>query len=355
MTQQSTASEAVISRIRKLMALTTDAGATEAEAALAASHVQRILAEHNLSMAAVEASGGATNSEGGKRERTAVNKRQVYSWQRHLMKTVAEVNYCVALARFKVGRGQKIFDGYDLIGRVDNVTTVSLMFEYLLEAIERLARNFVGNDPARYFTREAHSFKEGCAYRLHERLEEQFKALLEEQAKKEREEKARSSHPGAAPGTGLVLYLGDVVQREKDLNNDLIKGLEPGTTARNRERHAAEARAASDRRQAIYDANVGPHGHEVATYMSYGYSLDRAQEFARQQSEPSKPETEAQKRKRLEREKKAEKRAAEQWRRREQREANRLDQNAYWSGHEAGDEVSLNRQIDEDCKKRIGK
>jgi len=355
MQQQSTASEAVISRIRKLMALTTDAGATEAEAALAASHVQRILAEHNLSMAAVETSGGTSSGEGGKRERTAVNKRQVYAWQRYLMNTVAEVNYCVALARFGVGKGQKIFNGYDLIGRVDNVTTVSLMFEYLLEAIERLARNFVDNDPARYFTREAHSFKEGCADRLRERLERQFQDLLAEQAKKEREDKVRNSHPGAAPGTGLVLYLGDVVQREKDLNQDLIKGLEPGTTARNREQYEAESKAASDRRQAIYDTNVGLHGHEVALYLSYGYSLDRAQEFARQQNEPSKPETEAQKRKRMERNEKAAKRAREQQNRRWQREANRLDQGAYRQGHEAGDEISLNRQIDEDRKKRIGK
>src|SRR4051812_48343500 len=92
--------DSVINRIQKLMALTEGRGATEAEAALAASHVQRLLAEHNLSMAHIEASGGSSGAD-GKRERTGVNRKQVYKWQRELMAALAELNYCKPLTKWE--------------------------------------------------------------------------------------------------------------------------------------------------------------------------------------------------------------------------------------------------------------
>lgn len=52
----------IIARIPKLTALTTERGASGAEATLVAEHVQRLLAEHNLSMAAVEATGATAGN-----------------------------------------------------------------------------------------------------------------------------------------------------------------------------------------------------------------------------------------------------------------------------------------------------
>lgn len=346
-----------IERIRKLMALTEGRGASENEATIAASMVQRLLAEHNLSMAAVEASGGATQA-GGKREKSQAAYRQVYKWQRRLMASVADVNYCACFEReeWVDGKGSQerkpVFDGYDLIGRVDNVTTVKVMFEYLVEAIERLARDAVGNDPTQYFTRPAHSFKEGCADRLTERLTEQKRDLVEAQEREAKDRQAAARHPGAAPGTAVAILLRDLVQDEKDLNEDVRRGVEPGTTARERFERDQESRRVIAEREARLAALIAQGiDKRVAWYMSVGYDRERAEQLAAPQA--SKPETETQKRKRTEQEERADRRYYESQQSRARREARRLDPAAYQMGKDAGERVSLNRQIDEDRKRRL--
>ena len=347
----------IIERIQKLMNVTQARGASEAEAAMAARLVQGLLAEHNLSMAAIDRTGGAV-SEGGKRVKDTAGFKQVYKWQQRLMKHVAEANYCHALVRHawvdKNGsQGAKyVFDGYDLIGRVDNVTTVKLMFEYLLEAIERLARESVGNDPTRYFTREAHSFKEGCADRLMERVRDQFEEMAKAQEQKVREQQAAARHPGAAPGTAVAILLRDVVQDERDFNEDLRLGLEPGTTRRERE----ECKAREEQRVRERDAKMASLlaqgiGKEVAWYMANGYSREDAESFAnpRLSDKPARPQTKREQ----EREEAANRRFWEREARRQAREERRLDRTAYRKGEAAGDTVSLNRQIDEQKRGRL--
>lgn len=340
--------ETVVARIQKLMNLTTERGASEAEAALASSHVQRLLAEHNLSMSAVEASGdrGSTGSERTRQE--GIGSRQVYKWQRRLMKQIGELNYCKVLERHKTQWNKpSVFDGYDLIGRIDNVTTVRLMFEYLLYTIERLAREHVAN-PAQFFTRAAHSFREGCADRLVERLEEQQAKIVHEQEKKVREAAARARHPSATPTT-LPALLSDVVQNENDLNNDLYCGWKPGTTAQNRRNQETEARA-----RKVREAELIAKGYpsDVAYYMAAGYDENRAYRLAQPSPEP-KPETEAQRRKRQKREERVSEAYWSYQQSRADREAQRLDRGAYRAGKQAGNDVGLNRQVDRDDKKRL--
>lgn len=341
----------VLARIQKLMALTTERGASEAEAAVAAGHVQRLLAEHNLSMAAVEASGQSAGP-GGQRTKTEVKRRQVYKWQRQLMSAVANLNFCLALEKFQYKENTSpTFDGYQLIGRVDNVASARVMFEYLLQVIERLARADANDDPTQFFTRSAHSFKEGCAVRLVERLERRRREIIEEQAKAAREQAATARHPGAAPGTALIV-LSDVIQSEADYNNDMRYGYELGTTARRRaERKAQEA----EYERRYNEALAMGLDHSAAYYYGQGHSRERAEELARPVDEPvRKPETEAQRRKREEREEKANKRWWEQRRRQQEREHNRLDRAAYSRGHEAGGDVSLDKQVDGRGTTKIG-
>lgn len=344
-------SDKLIDRIRKLMALTVERGASETEAALASEHVQRLLAEHNLSMAAIEMTGGM-NEAGGKRTKEHYSRRQVYKWQRELMQAVAKLNYCKALERYEWRGTNKVFDGYSLIGRIDNVVSTQVMFDYLLETIERLARDDV-KDPSLYFTRYAHSFKEGCSDRLIGRLNEQREQIVVEQARKSREDMTRARHPGAATSNLPTVLLSDVIQNEENLNEDFRNGWEPGTTAaRRREREARYEqyeRERQEKRDAVR-AQYPDANDELISMLVEGWSLERAQEILAERSKPAKPETEAQRRKREEREERSNQRYWE----RLQREHARLDMGAYRKGHKAGDGVSLNRQAEHDKKHRLG-
>lgn len=341
--------DAIINRIRKLMSLTADRGASEAEASLAAEHVQRLLAEHNLSIAAIEMS-GASSGEGGKRVREGVNTRQVYKWQRSLMNAVAELNFCKAFTKFtKHYKKAAIFEGYELIGRVDNVTSAQVMFEYLQQTIERLAREDVGGDATQFFTKYAHSFKHGCSDRVVSRLQNEQRRIVEEQAQKAKEQNVRSRHPGAVSSNLPAITLSDIIQNETDLNNDFIQGWAPGTTAQRRAAREARDNAAEIARKAVYDAAIAVgHSHEIAYYMSYGYDLERAIELAT--PEERKPETEAQKKKRQAREEASNNRYWE----RVYRENRKTDNTGYRKGQAAGDGVSLNRQIDEKQQRKLG-
>lgn len=355
---QHKADPGVIARIRKLMALTVQRGASEAEAEIATGHVQRLLAEHNLSMAAVEASGGSSG-EHGRRTKETFSRRQVYKWQRDLMTAVAELNFCVAFPRWESRTGgPDIFDGYDLIGRIDNVATCRLMFDYLLHSIERLAREYVNNDPTQFFTRTAHSFKEGCSTRLTERLFDKHREIVEEQERKAREEQAAARHPAAASSNLPAIILKDIVQSEKDLNEDLRRGLEPGTTARRRqEQEEKSERQRLERERRFNEALAMGHDQNIAYFYSHGWDIERAIELARvdDNNEPAKPETEAQRKRRIESEKRAGQRYEERQRRRKEREHRRLDRIAFCRGQEAGETVSLHRQVDGTKRNKLGK
>jgi hypothetical protein len=331
--------EALIDRARKLMAMTVERGASETEAATAARILQQMMAEHNLSFTHIEATGGTT-STGGTRTRENVGRRQVYQWQRSLMKAVASMNFCTSLERFEHRmRGPAIFDGYDLIGRIDNVTTATLMFDYLLATIERLARAEVNNDPTQFFTRYAHSFKEGVSDRLVERLRTQRDEIVAEQ-----ERKAKEAAAAQPTGCTLPALLSDVFNSEAELNNDMVNDWEPGTTARKRmEREAADRARAAERAPRFAFAKAQGHSDEVASWYSYGYDMERAIELAKP-SKPRlvKPETDKQ---RARRERKEENESRRYYKRRE-REASRLDHDAYRSGKAAGNDVSLARQVD---------
>ena len=344
----------IVAKITKLMSLTVERGATEAEATLAAEHVQRLLAEHNLSMSAVEASGGSSG-DSGKREQADVAHRQVYKWQQTLMFAVAELNYCRCMKKY-ASRGwgrPEVFDGYRLIGRVANVASTRAMFEYLLQTAERLAREDVG-DPSKFFTRYAHSFKEGVADRVVERLRERQEAMMREQETAARAEAAKSKHP-AYSGSGLpAVILRDVIQDEKDLNRDFAQNLAPGTTAR--ERREREERYERDRVERV--AKVATRTAELlcdnpgmdpalADWLASGYSQESWDKF----NKPVRPETEAQRRKREERERNDHYRQ----RAREDRAAQRLDHAGYRKGRQKGEEVGLDRQVGRGgSSKRIG-
>lgn len=337
--------------INKLLALAKDGGATEAEASLAAEKAQDLMTQHNLSMANIEAAGGQSGDD-GQRVKDGISHRQVYKWQRTLMKALAELNFCYCQEKFEYRRSQSVFDGYTLIGRAANVASTRVMFDYLLQTIDRVAKDEV-QDPAQYFTRYAHSFKEGCADRVIERLQARRADEVKTAERKAREDKVRNSHPGAATGNALVVVLGDYVQDEEDLNNDMRRGVPPGTTKARRAEYEREQAALRIENQRKYDERkalilsqqpgIDP---QKLDWLAQGFSEESVDKWLK---DANKVETDAQRRKRIEREK----REYDRWRDQQHRQDAKKDWRGYSKGREAGDGVGLDRQVGRGTAKGI--
>lgn len=293
-------------------------------------------------MASIEAAGGQSGDD-GKRVKDGVGNRASYKWQRTLMAALAELNFCYCKEEFKYHRHTTSFDGYQLIGRAANVASARVMFEYLLQTIDRLAKAEV-QDPGQYFTRYAHSFKEGCADRVIDRLKDRRAEEVAAAKQKAREDKVRNSHPGAATGNALVVVLGDYVQDEEDLNNDFRRGWGPGTTKRRRAEEGQECYEARKAEWLARDPDINPTRLD---YLAQGFTSAQVDELLK--PEPVKAETDAQRRKRKEREQ----REHDRWQQQRDRQHGKKDWAGYNRGQEAGADVGLDKQVGKNTTKGI--
>lgn len=336
--------EKVGSRLRKLLALARDKNGNENEASVAMDMAQALMAEHNITMAELDAVGAPTGEDGRRLKEKTVG-RALYEYQRILMKIIAESNFCLCYDReieietyqeaWAAGRSKpRKRRGYDLIGRESNVVASREMFDYLNQTMERLVP--IASNAER-LGNKAISWKTGCARRLGERIKVRAEQLLEqsrESAERRRHEDAmRARHPGAAPsGTALVISLVDVAQREADFNNDARFGHPPGHTAQKRlEREErmrspewiAAAAAANAKWKAEYDAS------EAKMTPSQRKARDEQNErrWARQD---------------------------EQRARAERQKEGRLDRSALHAGAAVADTISLADQIEEERLRRLG-
>lgn len=328
----------ILDRIAKLLAL-AKGGTTEGEANAAMGKAQELMAEHNLTLANLEAASG----DRGSRVKETQHQSLMYKWKRELLEDIAKVNFCALVIQYGTTRaGEKIATGYELIGRPANVTVVRHMFAYLLSAVERVLVNEVGTSPQARFNRWSHSFRQGCSERLRDRLRERYEATVREKSREAREANARSHHPGST-GNALVVVFSDFVQEEQDLNNDVLRGWAPGTTARNRQSWKAEIEARTlDRKNRAEKLRKQHPGQPplVISLMLDGASLEEA---IKASAKYDKPETDAQRRKREEADERY-------WRRRQEQEdrKNRYRRSdGFRAGQRKGDTISLDEQVDE--------
>src|SRR5713226_3060863 len=172
----------ILAKIQKLLALSNGSGTTEAEASLAAEHVQRLLQDNGLTLAQVEAAGGASD-ESVRREKTTTEHRAMYAYQRTLMAALADNNFCLHVLRDEFvpnpnwgskRKYDKATDSYIrgykskrhmLVGRNLNVQVTMQMYEYLTKAL-------TGVSPYKHMTTDNNRFLEGGVSRLVERLAE---------------------------------------------------------------------------------------------------------------------------------------------------------------------------------------
>ena len=330
----------IYSRISKLLAIQEGRGATEAEAALAAEHVQRLLQEHNLTLGEVEARGESTQD---KREKQETGLKAMYRYQQTLIEAVADNFFCLHRVR-KIwvpgDKRQKTVMRYNpatdkrephrlkhqvvLVGRQVNVTVCLQTYVYLIEAIHRAVRE-AGYD---HRGREGKWFLEGAASRLAERLRERrLEAELESAAK---------VAPGGN-GTHRELVLSDVYGSEADLNNDALCGYPLGTTAA-RKREAAERSA---RQQAEHERLVAEGVDDTeAWYRAYGYSEERAAELAKSYRRRARASRGGR---------------ARNWTQGDQDHHRKVNSRSYQDGRVRGEQIGLDAQVNHSLTARIGR
>ena len=343
-----------IDRIRKLLALANDKGATEAEAATAMRIAQQLMMEANLSAATIEASGH--RAEG--RARNNVENKAPYKWMRDLMATLCRINMVSYAETWNRLNHTNQFTGYDLIGRESNVAAVTAMYEYLLGAIDRITKADMG-EGANTLNKEGHSFRLGCAQRLMDRVTDEHRRQVEEQARAAREANAASRHP-ASSGNALVIVMHDMEKDEEMLNRDMRCGFAPGTTKHEKMEQEARHAAATARREArIAEFKAqGANDQEAWRMHIYDCTLEFARKMladeaiadAKAAKKLDKPETEAQAAKRRE----LEQRESNRYWERQRREASKIDQSAYRRGANAAESISFNKQAGHESKTRIG-
>lgn len=281
--------ETILRRVQALLALARNNSSSE-EAEAAAAKAQELIALYNLDLTR----SGVTDRN---RKKEAFSGG-LYKWQRTIWRQVAAMHYCLYDCQKGLTKGAKY--EHILIGRQHNAASAKVLAEYLEQAINRLVIEKFGNDPRVYFSREANAYREGLADTLNYRL-----WLKRQDHKREEREKAeRARQP--SDGRALIVTLEDVEREEQWANLDAAYGREPG--------------------------------YHKAQDLAF-----KARQEARRQWEAENPEEAAAEQKRVDEEYAAWQ--AKQPKRKPKAEKRRLQ--TYYAGLEDGEQIGLDRQIDE--------
>ncbi len=173
----------IIEKIQKLRAITEQRGATEDEAIAAEQHMFRMLAKYNLEISQIpdgEPAKPDTRIESESAERPSS------VWKQYLYSGVANLNFSECLT----WRHHIIIVGT----RANRIATLE-MASYLIQTVERLANKEAAEVPGDERRRFRHSYAEGCATRIYERLEQM---RLEAQAGRMKAEDSNSLMPALA-------------------------------------------------------------------------------------------------------------------------------------------------------------
>lgn len=348
---------AVVDRIKKLLNLARDGGATEAEAERAQEFAERMMQEHNLHLAMVEASGEVGAEARGK---GAADGRAMYRWQRELMAAIAETNYCHLSTlqravrtgqrdRYGVERMRMTPSGYELIGREANLVATTTMFDYLCQTVNRLVLDYVGGDNRQRMTKHGVAFQEGCGDRLRDRIKQRHEDYLRQQRREAEEEMARRAATGGATGTALAVVMEDFAELERMYNEDVRRGVPLGTTRDERDKRRAERDETGRQNKAKMDRLLAEGiAERVAQWMVW-MNWDQAEAERYVASQVPKEETEAQRRKREAKEE----REWQAYREREWRRQAKRNTAGYRDGQAAGDQVGLDSQVGREQRRSI--
>ncbi len=171
--------ESVLELVVKLLNVTVEKGATEAEAATAASKASALLLKHQLEMADVEAVAGRVNGKHIEGEKpthgiVSIAEMEHIRWQQTLLYALCHLNFCKGLQYGMTGR-------MVIIGSRENIAVVTALFDYVKEQILTLikqARKAALADPSSdirslkpYIWNK--SFAQGVIARLSQRMQQE--------------------------------------------------------------------------------------------------------------------------------------------------------------------------------------
>lgn len=184
--------EKQLARIKKMLALANDAGATEGEREAALHHATKLLQKYNMELADLPA-----NQQDEAREEQKVTI-SADKWARSLANSVASLFFC---NYFFMRTGTAGRDHHCFIGRQSNVVTAMHMCEYLIKSIKKEATKRYRSPTSP----EGRSFCVGAVNMIRRRVDDMKVSGAE----------------AATPGTAMVLA--NVYQLEHDANEKWLE------------------------------------------------------------------------------------------------------------------------------------
>lgn len=228
----------ILRRVRKMMALANDKGASEGERDNAMRMVQAYLAKYNLDM-------GTVNAEEQTEEAREKHSADFLGkpWALQIAAAIARLYFCHYFYSTLGGnKGPTQPARHTFVGRHSNVVTAQEMAQFVVESVNREAQRYKRDIMGSYGDYRA--FAQGAAERIRQRV----RILIDE-----------ASTKGVAteeePGTALVLA--SLYQRETDANKNWLttQGVKLSSSRSQSYAEGSHARAAGR----SYGSNVSLH------------------------------------------------------------------------------------------------
>ena len=162
--------ESILKRIQKLLKLSVENGASEHEAMQAADKAQKLLQEHNLSIADIK---DEDQVEPMDSEDVEVDRDL---WKGYIRNSTAKLYFCKTYTTMKLDKHYRRIKVITFVGRKSNRLVATEMCKYFINTIERLtAEEFKAVPGSRAsINKMSHAFKQGAASRLSRRLEDKY-------------------------------------------------------------------------------------------------------------------------------------------------------------------------------------
>ena len=168
--------ESILNRIQKLLKMSIENGASENEAMLAADKAQKLLQEHNLSIADIKDDSQAEPMDS---EDVEVDRDL---WKGYIRNATAKLYFCTTYSTMKLDKHYKKVKVITFVGRKSNRMVATEMCKYFINTVNRLAdeefREVPGSRAA--INRMAHAFKQGAATKLSSRLRKKYEEIAPE-------------------------------------------------------------------------------------------------------------------------------------------------------------------------------
>jgi len=196
----------VLSRVRKLLTLAHDAGATEGERDNAIRMAHATLAKYNLSLSEVDSAGNLKHADEN-RVKTE-HKTMRHRWMRTVYYGVAQAYFCTYFTIVPTGQSYAL---HYFVGRESNAISAREIGDFLCKSIQREAsRKQRENMESGAYHR---SFCNGAASKVFYRCKELMESEL------------RGEEPNAPKQPGTALVLANLYETEKVQNALVLKNM----------------------------------------------------------------------------------------------------------------------------------